>query len=38
VFNGGSGLRGCFPLERVVVLWVVGVCLSFSYVGCLCAM
>ena len=35
VFNGGLGLRGCFHLELVVVLWVVGVCLSFSNLWCL---
>ena len=34
VFNGGLGLCDCFPMVLVFVLWVVGVCLSFSDVGC----
>ena len=34
VFNGGLGLCDCFQMELVVVLSVVGVCLSFSNVGC----
>ena len=38
VFDRGMGLRGFFLLEWVVVLWVVGKCLSLSNIGCLCPM
>ena len=34
VFNGGLGMCDCFQMKLVVVLWVVGVWLSFSNMGC----